>query len=1595
MAARVNMKLLVLLGLGLLSVTAVVGALVAMQIMRDAGRNAALGDKYLEQGDLSSAREHYGRALHKEPGNREYLEKYGEVLLMMDASTADRAREFYEQKLAVLRHATQHFPTNAQDHLALLEELHSAARLSSVSWNNRAPGFFKALEQASKNMLDNVSQNDPDRDMGRLYRAIARFNLRGDYSVDDLQETEEDLKIYLDTHPESDLGWGTLVISQWTSAVQLGFDNETRRAEERRADGDASHRRALELVPNGLEVAKATFTNLLYRVDILDEEVSREEAHEIVMHMIAQITPETPVWSVNEVMQLVARAPAVENREPVDEALSAYMQSRDRNPVLELHYAKLLYDWKRYDDAERVLNGLLEAEPLKVDFLAEFQFLSKAVGAALLNDIAYQRWADAPEGEEKVKYLAELKSTRDKVRELLSQNDTNPYVLNAEGKVAFAEGDYLTAVQKFEAILKDDTSPSTVEIYSFVVYCHQQLNNIGLALERVTQALVLRPDIAGFHIRKAELEMNLQRFDAAAKTARDALNIFPENEVLQRIQSVAAAGGNLSDIEGVDDVTKTMSDAQNAAREGDMEKARAILRAQLEKTPDDTKILFILGNVELQQGEREAARELNKRLLELEPENPNAILQQKKINNDDIIDQMQFAAETNFKGDEGRIAAAMVTGLSSLVRSETARIETLSPEEAATSRELLDRASSELQRQLAVADRLAPNDPAVVEYHFTDALLRKDWTKAEEVIDQAAKQNIDSVNGNMFRGRYQITRGEYADAVRTMRDVTAKLDFSGIAWRTLAYAYEQLGNFNDALRCYELAYRCDPTRMDTVRSYLRLLLQTGDTTRSLEVARDATRLAPGDTTIREAWLDLEAEVGNAAVALVERKETDERDPNNRVNAIRLAMLLGRLEPTRQLILDDAGKEIYSERTWNLLSLNDRTQQFQTTRAKWRAEADAIVKRLQDSGLNDLQFASLKAQLLRGRGDVAGGEQALRQFINATPEDQRTAQMYIALANYLTEAARNGEALVAYQQALPYQDDQTRPVDVALGDLYFRQGDRQSAIRHFERAIENEPNHTVQLRIVECMIELGQLGEAESRLNSAEQSGGVDFTTWMLRSAIAEQQGQDLLEQGNEVEANFRFDVFEDSLNQAQQLRPRDVLPKLRMAKRYFDSYRIVGNRTLLEEAKRVLAEADLIQANDTRVSLVRVDVLRELGDKAGAKAELQRLLERSPNENRARSLLVSFNIEDGNYDAAIDVVKAGIRNNETVAAWHLQLGDLQLNLKKDPTAALAAYRDALRIDPSPALVALVARVMLSKNDPPVSVLEFLNPQYQKYLESEPAVISVYARALCAAGQVDKATLLLKQIYARYDGLIDQGALDPTSIAMWFRIARDIIPSITPKDIENLLMELTANKPTAFELSSLSYLYRQSGLTDDASRARALELQNEAIKTIGTMPSSEQSPYYYDLGGMLIEAGRIDEAAAAFTKCIELNSDHALAYNNLAYLMSEQKNNPQKALEYANKAVAIQPDNPSILDTVGWIHFRLGNLDEAEEYLRKSVKFQESSPTLVHLAEVLAAKKEYDRARNALRRAEELLPGESMKAEINRVRELIRTKETQG
>ncbi len=111
-----------------------------------------------------------------------------------------------------------------------------------------------------------------------------------------------------------------------------------------------------------------------------------------------------------------------------------------------------------------------------------------------------------------------------------------------------------------------------------------------------------------------------------------------------------------------------------------------------------------------------------------------------------------------------------------------------------------------------------------------------------------------------------------------------------------------------------------------------------------------------------------------------------------------------------------------------------------------------------------------------------------------------------------------------------------------------------------------------------------------------------------------------------------------------------------------------------------------------------------------------------------------------------------------------------------------------------------------------------------------------------------------------------------------------------------------------------------------------------------------------------KTGRLDLLEKDLRSILEREPDHAQALNALGYTLADATDRHAEAYELIKKALELRPNDFYILDSMGWVLYRLGRLDEAIDYLRKALNIRQDPEIAAHLGEVLWVRGEREQAK---------------------------------
>jgi len=144
-----------------------------------------------------------------------------------------------------------------------------------------------------------------------------------------------------------------------------------------------------------------------------------------------------------------------------------------------------------------------------------------------------------------------------------------------------------------------------------------------------------------------------------------------------------------------------------------------------------------------------------------------------------------------------------------------------------------------------------------------------------------------------------------------------------------------------------------------------------------------------------------------------------------------------------------------------------------------------------------------------------------------------------------------------------------------------------------------------------------------------------------------------------------------------------------------------------------------------------------------------------------------------------------------------------------------------------------------------------------------------------------------------------------------------------------------------------YLFEASLLREADQSQAAFKLLSDAMRQY---PQSEELRYSR---AMIAESiNKLDVLESDLRWIIKKDPDNAQALNALGYTLADRTGRHQEALDMIQRALELKPGDPFYLDSLGWVYYRLGELDNAEKFLREAMQVQPDAEFIAHLGEVL-------------------------------------------
>ncbi|OGV77524.1 MAG: hypothetical protein A3I83_00050 [Methylotenera sp. RIFCSPLOWO2_02_FULL_45_14] len=418
----------------------------------------------------------------------------------------------------------------------------------------------------------------------------------------------------------------------------------------------------------------------------------------------------------------------------------------------------------------------------------------------------------------------------------------------------------------------------------------------------------------------------------------------------------------------------------------------------------------------------------------------------------------------------------------------------------------------------------------------------------------------------------------------------------------------------------------------------------------------------------------------------------------------------------------------------------------------------------------------------------------------------------------------------------------------------------------------------------------------------------------------------------------------------------------------------------LNETEPYLAK--LLSKKENRASgfLYLNGVLGRSADKTGVLRLVQSLAKPYPDLAEAQ-----FAIAQAAWVANQDAVALKALNNaETLLpGWHLAaLLKGQVLYRKSPQAALDFYREFLNSYPDANEVRInLAKLLVNQKQYDAAKKEY--PVILDYAQNGAAknsaevtviigLLSFQSADYLAAENYFKHALTLDfkesdQLYIYLGQTAEKQNHDADAIDWYNKVSADSRHLEAQISLANVIAR-TQSVDKAIELldavedlnaeQQIVVIQTQAALLAKAKRnVDAFELLD---KTVKNLPNTPDLVYDYALAAERVQ--KFDLMESELRRAIAEKPDFAAAYNALGYSFADRNIRLNEAVKLIEKALSFSPNDHYMLDSLGWAHYRKGNLNKAIKYLQQAYSINPDPEIAAHLGEVLWQKGQYDQAK---------------------------------
>ncbi len=449
----------------------------------------------------------------------------------------------------------------------------------------------------------------------------------------------------------------------------------------------------------------------------------------------------------------------------------------------------------------------------------------------------------------------------------------------------------------------------------------------------------------------------------------------------------------------------------------------------------------------------------------------------------------------------------------------------------------------------------------------------------------------------------------------------------------------------------------------------------------------------------------------------------------------------------------------------------------------------------------------------------------------------------------------------------------------------------------------------------------------------------------------------------------------------------EIAPHSEEASQVLLSLQLQSNRA--DEAKQSRATM-LSSSSPTTLPLAIGNVQRllsRLPDRARAASLLKELLEPYRDALDARLALAQMAMVSGDRAAAIKELQNTLTKFPASEIAALMLAQIT----EDKAEATKTLVDFLKKNPKAREVRLAYSRMLFEQ----GKIADAKKEFKTLLQQTPNdQTALYALGLLSAqaNEMADAEKYLSTYIANLKDQPDRERDATQALMVLAQIAEDrndeagvmkwlqMVPVLGQSGAVNATIKRAQLQAKAGKLDEARKLLNEADVNNDDERVKLIIGEAQLLKESGKFGDAmrlledalelykNNIDLLYELAMLAEKNQQFDLMESTLRKVIQLAPDSQHAYNALGYSLADRNLRLQEAYDLIKKALSLAPEDPFIMDSMGWVEFRLGRLEKAEELLKRAFAIKADPEIAAHLGEVLWVLGREDEAKKLWRNA---------------------------